>query len=181
MKLTELALRFMRIGATGFGGPMALIGLMHQRFVEKDGAVSADEFATGVALGQILPGPVAVDCATHLGLRLHGFVGACVSTVSLILPPFLLMLILTPLYFRYGQVPQAVGFLKGVAPAIIAVIIMAGHNLITKMRLDVLGGAIVALATVGVVVKVSPVLLILGAGLLGMLFRSRAKAGRDAG
>jgi chromate transporter len=181
VKLTDLTLRFLRIGAMGFGGPMALIGLMQDRLVEKDRAVSPDDFAAGVALGQTLPGPVALGCATYLGFRLRGFLGACLSTGAMILPPFLLMLVLTPLYFQYGQVPQVAGFFKGVSPAIIAVIIMAGYNMVSKMRVEALNAIIVALAAVGVVGKVNPALLMLGAGLLGMLVHSRRKRGQDAG
>ena len=125
MKLSRLALRFLRIGATGFGGPMALIALMQERLVEKDKAISPEEFSEGVAIGQILPGPIAVDCATHIGYRLHGFVGAIVTTGSLIAPPFFAMLILTPFYLTYGAVPEAAGFFLGVRAAVVAVIVAA--------------------------------------------------------
>jgi chromate transporter len=169
LSLATLAGRFLRIGAMGFGGPMALIGLMQERLVEKDKVVTPDDFATGVALGQMLPGPVAVDCATHIGYHVRGLLGACATTGALILPPFLLMLVMTPLYFRYGQVPQVAGFFKGVSPAIIAVIIMAGHNMAGKMKVQALSTAIIVLAAAGVVAGVSPVLLLLAAGLVGVL------------
>lgn len=180
MTLAQLTGRFLRIGAMGFGGPMALIGLMQDRLVEKDEAVTADDFAAGVALGQTLPGPVALGCATYVGYRLRGFIGACASSGAMILPPFVLMLLLTPLYFQYGQVPQVAGFFKGVSPAIIAVIIMAGINMIGKMKLEALSVAIMVLAAAGVVCGVGPVWLMLGAGLVGMLVRRPRKEGADA-
>jgi len=181
MRLTRLAARFLRIGAMGFGGPMALIGLMQSRLVEQEQAVSPDEFATGVAVGQILPGPVAVDCATHIGYRLRGFAGACVSTGALILPPFVLMLVLAPLYLRYGQIPQVGGFFKGVGPAIIAVIIMAGYNMVIKLRLNVAATAIAVLAAAGVICAVNPIILILLAGLAGMVAQGLRRRNPDVG
>jgi hypothetical protein len=69
MRLTDLGARFLRIRSTGFGGPMALLGLMQQQLVERSDEVTPDDFADGVAVGQMLPGPVAVGCATFLGHR----------------------------------------------------------------------------------------------------------------
>lgn len=173
MKLWKMAGRFLRVGSMGFGGPMALVGLMQEQLVEKTQEVDPDDFATGVALGQILPGPVAVDCATYIGYRQRGFLGAIVSTVAVILPAFVLMLILTPLYFAYGTVPQVSGFFHGVAPAIVAVVIMAGYNLSQRFKFNTISIAIAVLAGVGLCLGVSPVLLILGAGLVGLLAHGR--------
>jgi len=175
IKLTTLAARFLRIGATGFGGPMALMGLMQNLLVEKTGEVEADDLAEGIAIGQILPGPVAVDCATHLGYRLRGFIGALVSTGSLVLPAFLLMLVVTPLYLRYGKVPQVAGFFRGVGPAVVAVILAAAWRLGKKFIADYGAGAIAVLACVSTLFKLNPVFTILIAGGLGILVRARAR------
>lgn len=180
MKLRTLAGRFLRVGAMGFGGPMALIGLIHEQMVEKHQDVSEDDFATGLALGQILPGPVAVDCAVYLGHRLRGLWGAVVSAGTMILPPFLLMLVLTPLYLHYGRVPQVSGFFEGVAPAIIAVILMAGYNMAQKYQFTVGSALIALLAGAGIVARVNPVLLILLAGLAGMLLRGGRREDKHA-
>lgn len=180
MRLRTIASRFLRVGAMGFGGPMALVGLIHEQMVEKHQDVTEDDFATGMALGQILPGPVAVDCAIYLGHRLRGFLGACVAAGTMILPPFLLMLVLTPLYLHYGRVPQVSGFFQGVGPAIIAIIIMAGYNMAQKYRFT-WGSALIAIvAGLGIVFKVSPVLLILLAGLSGIALRAGRREGKDA-
>lgn len=114
-----------RVGSTGFGGPMALISMLQQHLVERRKAVTAEEFSEGVAIGQVLPGPIAVDAAIHVGYRLHGWLGAAAGACGLILPPFLIMLVLTPLYFHYGRVPQAQGFFAGVRPAVAAAIVAA--------------------------------------------------------
>lgn len=182
MTLRTLAARFLRVGALGFGGPMALVGLIQEQMVEKHEDVTPEEFSTGVALGQILPGPVAVDCAIYLGYRLRGLLGACVTAGAMILPPFLLMLVLTPLYLHYGQVPQVAGFFRGVGPAIVAVIVMAGYNMAAKYKFSPAGVAIAILAGVGVLARVNPVWLILAAAVAGIVLRggARREAARPA-
>jgi chromate transporter len=182
MRLRTLAARFLRVGAMGFGGPMALIGLIHEQVVEKHHDVSEEEFSTGVALGQILPGPVAIDAAVYLGHRLRGFWGACVTAGSMILPAFLLMLVLTPLYLKYGHVPQVSGFFKGVAPAIIAVILMAGYNMAQKFKFTFGAVLIAIVAGAGMIMKVNPILFILLAGLAGIALRGgRQREDANAG
>jgi chromate transporter len=176
MNLRRLALHFLRIGATGFGGPMALIGLMQDRLVEKEQAIKAEEFSEGVALGQVLPGPIAVDCATYIGYRLRGFWGALVTTGALVLPAFVAMLILTPIYLRYGTVPHLTGFFKGVGAGVVAVIVAACVRLGQRgLRAPARRGTVLRLviaiaALVGGVAQAQPILLILGAGALGLLF-----------
>jgi len=177
MRLSTLAAEFLRIGATGFGGPMALIGLMQRRLVKEDGGVDAEDLAEGVAIGQMLPGPVAVDCATHIGYRVRGLLGAAVSTGALILPAFALMLVIAPLYLRYGRVPQVEGFFSGVAPAVVAVILAAAWRLGRKFITDSGAAVIGGLVLVGGLMRVSPILLIVAAGLLGVLIRGRTRPG----
>lgn len=171
MKLTTLATHFLRMGATGFGGAMVLIGLMQRDLVEKEKVVTPELFGEGVAVGQILPGPVAVNCAGYLGFRLRGILGAVVTVTALILPPFLLMLVLTPLYLKHGTVPQVAGFFKGVAPAVVAVILATGWRMGSKFVANRAAAFIAVLVGAGAVLKASPLLLVIGAGVLGMLFR----------
>lgn len=151
---------------------MALMGLMQNLLVEQTGEVDPDDLAEGIAIGQILPGPVAVDCATHLGYRLRGIVGAFVTTGSLVAPAFLLMLVVTPLYLRYGAVPQVAGFFHGVGPAVVAVILAAAWRLGKRFIADYGAGVIAALAFAGTLFKVNPVLVILAAGILGIVVRN---------
>jgi chromate transporter len=193
MSLWRLALSFLRIGATGFGGPMALIALMQERLVERDKAISPEDFSEGVAIGQILPGPIAVDCATHIGYRLRGLLGALVTTGALIAPPFVAMLILTPIYLEYGTIPQADGFFRGVRAAVVAVIgaacVRMGEKSLRGAVPWTLGvGALVAtvLGEEFMLAEYVPFLLIgviLAAGTVGALFlRPRpAEAAGDAG
>jgi len=169
MRLTTLGAKFLRIGATGFGGPMALIGLMEQHLIKESGELTPEDLADGIALGQTLPGPVAVGCACYLGYRVRGVPGALVSVSCLILPAFLLLLALSPLYFDYGSVPEAKAFFRGVGPAVVAVIVVAAWRLSKKFVGDIRAGIVAGLACAGIVFRANPVLIILGAGLVGLL------------
>jgi chromate transporter len=179
MRLVTLAGKFLRMGATGFGGPMALIGLMQRQLVET-GDVAAEDFADGVAVAQVLPGPAALNCATYLGHRLRGLPGAVVSAGGLILPAFLIMLVATPLYLVHGRVPQVAGFFKGVGPAVVAVILAAGWRMSKKFVVGTPAAVIALLVMAGAIARVNPILLVVAAGLLGILIHKPARKGEDA-
>jgi chromate transporter len=169
LSLWQLFGVFLRIGATGFGGVMVLIGMLQEHFVERRRAVTAQEFAEGVAIGQVLPGPVAIDAAIYLGYRLHGWLGALAASVGMILPAFLLMLALTPLYLHYGIVPQVQGFFFGVRPVVVALILAAGWRL-GKRSLSRAGTVVIAAAVLAaMLLGGNAILLILLSGTLGIL------------
>lgn len=162
---------FLRIGATGFGGMPALLALIQEQVVERRKWATLEEFNEGVAVGQILPGPVAVDAATHLGYRLQGWKGALLTTGGLILPAFLLMLLLSPFYLRYGQLPQWGGASRGIGAAVVAVVIAACYRL-GRSALRGVRSILTALgAFVGLTFfNIDAVLLILLCGGAGLLF-----------
>lgn len=171
---------------------MALISMLQQHLVERRKAVSNDELSEGVAIGQVLPGPIAVDAAIHVGYRLYSWLGAAAGAVGLLLPSFLLMLVLTPLYFHYGRVPEAQGFFAGVRPAVAAAIAAATVRLSKRGITDGRGYVIAVFAFVwmlvrdylGLLVEELPkrsfqyqlfewsgaIFLVVVSGLLGMLF-----------
>jgi chromate transporter len=190
-------LSYLRIGATGFGGPMALVSLLQQEFVERRKVVTSEEFAEGVAIGGILPGPIAIDAAVYIGYRLRGWLGALAAAGGLVLPPFLIVLIVTPIYFWMGRLPEFEGFLSGVRPAVVAVIAAAAWRLGKRSLAELPGLSIAAFVLVASLVcarvndlapgwgwlqhsaptikALSSVALILASGLLGLLVRPRPK------
>jgi chromate transporter len=171
--LLPLAGVLLKVGATGFGGAMPVLALVHTEYVQKRRWVSQEEFDEAVMVGQILPGPIAVDAITHMGYRLRGWPGAVVSILSFILPSFLLMLGLTLLYIQYGGIPQVSGVFKGLGAAVVAIILAAAWRMGRPHLRDprsaaLLVGAMLAL----LLLHVSVVLLVIAAGLAGIaLFR----------
>jgi chromate transporter len=168
--LLQLAGVLLKVGATGFGGAMPMLALVHTEYLEKRRWVSQEEFDEAVMVGQIMPGPIAVDAITHMGYRLRGWPGAIVSWFTFILPSFLLMLALTLIYMRYGGVPQFVGLFKGLGAGVVAVIAAAawrmGRPHLKDLRTACLMlGALLAL----LLLQANVVLLVILAGLAGLL------------
>lgn len=108
MILLQLFISFFKIGLIGFGGGMAIIGLIQQE-VETYGWMSQTEFVDVVAISQMTPGPIGINCATYtgysacIGVGMNewlAILGSVVATTAIILPSLIIMLILSKLYFR---------------------------------------------------------------------------------
>src|SRR5438105_925111 len=89
--LGRLVRYFLKLGAYGFGGPIALVGYMHRDLVERRGWFSDDEYRQGLALAQTMPGPLAAQLAMWLGYLTRGVLGSAAVAVAFVTPPFLLV------------------------------------------------------------------------------------------
>ena len=176
--LLQLAGVFFKVGATGFGGAMPMLALIRGEVVERRHWVNQEDFSEAVVLGQILPGPVAVDAVTHIGHRLRGWRGAIVSVVAFILPSFLLMLGLTFLYLRYGQLPQLSGALKGLGAGVVALIGAAAYRMSKPLLRDWRALTLLTVAMLALLIfQVNVVLLVALAGIAGLvLYRGETGA-----
>ncbi len=168
LSLSRMALLFLKIGAIGFGGGMAVIALMEHEFVEKRRAIPADEFLHGVGLGQIL-GPFAVNAAFFVGYQCHGLTGAVVSTVAFLIPSVTIVILLSFLYFRYHTILALQGVLLGLGPIVIALILAAAWSMGKKVMSR---WPAVALGVAGLVtgtLRLNAVWVLLTAGVLGLV------------
>src|SRR3979490_2848774 len=93
---------FLRLGALGFGGPIALAGYMQRDLVEGRRWVSRPDYVEGLAFAQLCPGPLAAQLAMYLGWIRAGFLGATLVGIAFIGPSFLMVLALAALYLRFG-------------------------------------------------------------------------------
>src|SRR5215210_3169166 len=82
---------FLRLGAVGFGGPVALVGYMHRDLVERRGWISEADYKEGLALAQLAPGPLAAQLAIYIGYVHYGIRGATLVGFAFILPSFLMV------------------------------------------------------------------------------------------
>lgn len=128
VSIREIVQTFLLIGTIGFGGGMAVIAIIQQACVDKKRWVLQDEFAHGVAFGQIL-GSFAVNVATFVGFRLRGIKGAVAAALAFVTPSIVMVIILSTLYFRYNHVPAIKSALDGISPVIVALILQAGYQL----------------------------------------------------
>ncbi len=168
--LWQMALTFLKLGAIGFGGGVAVIALMEQECVQRQHCLETEEFLHGVGLGQIL-GPFAVNTAIFIGYRRFGLSGALLAEVAFLAPSVSLVILLSWLYFTFHQIPSLQGVLAGLGPVVIALIISAAWSMGRKsVRSPVAMGLFLA-ACLGSLAKISPVWLLAIAGIIGFLLK----------
>lgn len=179
--LGELALIFLRLGTTAFGGPAAHIALMRQEFVERRGWLTEADFLDMVGASNLIPGPGSTEVAILIGWRRAGWLGLLLAGVCFILPAALIVTALAWVYVRFGRLPQAAGVFYGVKPVIIAVVgqalWMLGRTALKTRLLMGIGLASTVLALLGV----SPLVLLFGTGaVLGIKGWLRDEPSRSA-
>jgi chromate transporter len=128
VSLTEIFLTFARIGLTGFGGGMAIVALVERICVKQKDWITSEQFMHGLAFGQIL-GPFSLNVCTFTGHHLRGIRGGIVAAVGFITPSFLLVSLLSWLYFNYNELPQLQAALKGTNPVVIGLIVVVAIDM----------------------------------------------------
>src|SRR5215213_6453837 len=100
--LAQLVGYFLTLGTVGFGGPVALVGFMHRDLVERRRWVTEETYRLGLALAQIMPGPLAAQLAIALGYFERGVIGATLVGLAFVLPSFVMVLALSWAYVTFG-------------------------------------------------------------------------------
>ena len=120
---------FAKLGAWGFGGPIALVGYMHRDLVEDRRWYTEAEYQQALTIGQTMPGPLAAQAAMWLGYLERGARGAALVAIPFVLPPFLIVTAVAVLYAEYQGLPWVADIFFGVGPAILAIIAIAAVKL----------------------------------------------------
>src|SRR5215471_11063700 len=132
--LAGLLVYFLRLGTTGFGGPIALVGYMQRDLVERRGWIAPEDYKQGLALAQLAPGPLAAQLAIYLGWVRARVLGATLVAFAFILPSFVMVLALAAAYIELGGLPWMQAVFYGVGAAVIAIIARSVQKL-TKLTL----------------------------------------------
>lgn len=175
--LRKLVLYFLKLGAIGFGGPVALIGHMHTDLVEQKKWIREDDYREGLALAQLAPGPLAAQLAIYLGYVHYRIIGATLAGIAFVLPSFLMVLGLGYMYTGREGLPWMQAIFYGIGAAVIGIIAISSFKL-SKRSLGKDG----ALWMIFLVMAVSVVLtedeniwLILSSGFLNWFLKSPPK------
>lgn len=136
ISLCTLFVEFLRIGSLSFGGFMALISMIEERFVEKGGYIKNQTLLDGISIASVLPGPMAVNVVTYVGYRLRGMSGALMSMLAVLLPTFIFIVVLSHFYFLYGNIPEVNKIFSGILPAVCAIILAVAWNMARKNLKD---------------------------------------------
>lgn len=126
----QLFLSFLQIGLFSFGGGYAAMPLIQGQVVTAHGWLSMSEFTDLITISQMTPGPIAVNSATFVGIKIAGIPGALIATLGCILPSCIIVTVIAKLYLRYRELDMLQGVLNSLRPAVVAMIASAGISIL---------------------------------------------------
>lgn len=175
---------FLRLGLTGFGGPVALANYVRRDLVDRHHWIRADEYDEGLAIATACPGPLAYQLGVYCGYILHGTVGAFAVALAFAAAPFLIVVGVAALYVRYGSTWELRGLFYGVGPVVIALIIRSCYDLGRKTLrgewLAYLFAVIACAITIVVQKELTAIFLVAGALGVFLFYRPSAASARPA-
>jgi chromate transporter len=176
--LWRLTLYFLRLGAVGFGGPVALANYIRRDLVESRHWLTDEEYDNGLALAAACPGPLAYQLGVYCGYIRFGVLGGLAVALAFGVAPFLIVTAAAYLYVRYNGNWQLRALFYGVAPAVVALIVKACWNLGKRtLRRDRLAWVFaIAACAITVIVERELALLFVTAGVIGILLFGRSPA-----
>ena len=176
--LWQLVRYMLGLGTYGFGGPVALLGYMYRDLVEQRQWISEADYKEGMAIAQLMPGPLAAQLAIYLGYVHYRIRGATLVGVAFVLPSFVMVVAIGAVYTRYGGIAWMQAVFYGVGAAVIGIIAVGAYKLTTRNigKDRLLWGIFLLSVAVTIATKSEIVWLFLGAGVLVWLVRAPPKA-----
>jgi chromate transporter len=170
-KFGEAFLFWLKLGFISFGGPAGQIALMHKELVERKKWIDDESFLHALNFCMLLPGPEAQQLATYNGWKMHGIKGGITAGVFFVLPSVFILLALSYIYARFGNVAEVSAILDGLKAVVVAVVVEAVIKIGKKAFKGWFSVLIAALSFAAIYVFHVPFpLIVLGAGLLGFLY-----------
>jgi chromate transporter len=166
--LVKIFSQFLRLGLTAFGGP-AMVAYIRSMAVEREKWLDDATFNSGVSLCQAVPGATAMQVAAYTGLKVRGLAGAIAAFVGFGMPAFVLMMVLSGLYFQTSSLPPVVSIFRGLQVIIVAIIATAAVTFARTSLKKWVHIVIAVIAAVLFLLGVHPILVILSAALLGLI------------
>jgi len=164
--LSEIALAFLKLGTTAFGGPAVHLAMMEEEFVHRRRWITHADFLDRLATANLIPGPNSTEVAIFIGHLKRGWRGLIVAGSCFIIPAGLIVLAIAWAYVQFGSLPRAQGILYAIKPVVVAIVVQAlgklGRSGVRTPLLAVIAGLAVVLTLAGV----SPVLVLVIAGAL---------------
>jgi chromate transporter len=179
--LRDLVVYFLKLGAWGFGGPVALAGYMHRDLVEKRAWITEEDYKEGLALAQLAPGPLAAQLSIYIGYIHYRILGATLVGLAFVLPSFLMVLALGYAYVKAGGLPWMQAIFYGIGAAVIGIIIVSSYKLTRKsLGKDWLLWSIAAVLAVTTFITEKEILwIIIAAGIIVWWYRSPPKISKS--
>ncbi|MCX5913944.1 MAG: chromate efflux transporter [Deltaproteobacteria bacterium] len=162
--------RFLKLGATAYGGP-AIAQQMKKMIVKDLGWLKEPEFMQGIALCQLIPGATFVQMSAYIGYRLRGIWGAFICAIAFVLPAFILIAILSTIYFKLGDLWFIKSLFKGLGAIVVAIVLNAFINFGKPLLREWKAVLIAILSFFGFLYQLNTVLVFIVAGILALLLR----------
>ncbi len=171
MILLKIFLSFFRIGLFAVGGAYSFLPLLQKEIVEKYHWLSKEEFLEVLGVVKIFPGAISIKFATYTGYKIAGIPGAIVANIGNLLSPVVLILLATYVYSRYKEAPMVKNAFDTIQLVVFAMIIAVAFQTISLSQVsNVKNIAIIIIAFIlFLYTKVHPALIIVGAGLIGVM------------
>ncbi len=180
MLLIKLFFAFMQVGLFSVGGGYAAIPLIQEQIVNIHKLMTLEEFSDLITVAEMTPGPISINSATFVGMRIAGIPGVLLCTLGCIIPSFCICLILAHFYYKYRTVSGVQIVLGSLRPAVVSLIASAGASILmlglfqaelgdivlSNLRIVELVIFVVALVILRKY-KVSAIAIILGSGVIG--------------
>jgi len=132
----QLFLSFLQVGMFSIGGGYAAMPLIQSQVVSHYGWLTMSEFTDLITIAEMTPGPIAVNSATFVGIRIAGIPGAVIATLGCILPSCVIVSLLAFIYYRYKQMSTLQSVLSSLRPAVVALIAAAGLSILQLVAFD---------------------------------------------
>ena len=182
MQIIQLFFAFFKVGLFSVGGGYAAIPLIQEQIVNTYGLMTPSEFTDLIAVAEMTPGPISINSATFVGIRVAGIPGAIICTIGCIMPSICICLILAYFYYKYHSVSGVQTVLGALRPAVVALIGSAGTSILVLgiFRTDIFPASVSDVRIVEVIIfivaliilrkrKASAIAVILGSGVIGTL------------
>jgi len=167
----ELFTAFFRVGIFTWGGGYAMLPFIQNEVVDKSRWLSMEEFLDILGIAQMTPGPIAINCATFCGLKMAGLPGAIAATCGVIAPCLIVVSILCKILHMHREHTKVKRLMNAVKPVIAGMIIASGIHLGGQTISDPFSWTVFLIGSVGILSRrISPILLILSAAVLGLFF-----------
>lgn len=168
----ELFLSFLKIGLFTFGGGYAMIPIIEREVIDNRGWVERKEFLDLLTLAQSAPGPISLNTAVFVGYKMYGYSGALTALAGVVLPSFLIILAVAIFFSQIRQNPVVDAAFKGIRPVVVALMLAPALGFARSIS----GWATAAAAATALLIwhfGISPVLILLGGAIVGLLYAAR--------
>jgi chromate transporter len=168
----ELFWSFFTIGLFGFGGGYSILSLIQHEVVDIQGWLTIADFTNIVAISQVTPGPIAINCATYVGYTAtNSILGSAVATVAVSLPSLFIMILISRFIVTFRTNVYVSAALSTLKPAIIGLIASAALLLSNPANfIDYMSFIIFALVFIAAYLRVNPIILVFLSGLAGYIW-----------